>query len=56
MSFINDTDAILYQNGENVYVWKIIAVYDNSNNSEKAKHLQSLIDGLEENVIKYLNH
>lgn len=26
MSYIEDTNAILYQNGENVYVWKIIAV------------------------------
>ena len=26
MSYIEDTNAILYQNGENVYVWKIIVV------------------------------
>lgn len=26
MSYITDTNAILYQNGENVYVWKIITV------------------------------
>lgn len=26
LSYINDVDAILYANGENVYVWKIIIV------------------------------
>jgi uncharacterized Zn ribbon protein len=26
MSYISDTNAILYANGENVYVWKIITV------------------------------
>lgn len=26
LSYINDNNAILYANGENVYVWKIIIV------------------------------
>lgn len=26
VSYINDVDTILYANGENIYVWKIILI------------------------------
>lgn len=26
MSYVNDNDAILYDNGENVYLWRIVII------------------------------